>query len=736
MKIVRPSREFTNFVGDGAPIDALFVAASERHIVSYSHFGENLFMFAFFCVRLRPNVAMRILSSALGACMFFSLGCETPTGDGDENDAGMTFDAGHDAGGRPCVTSDDCHDGVACTNDFCDPLGFCRNQPDFALCDDHVFCNGVEQCDARQGCIPGPRRTCNDDDVCTIDRCDEETKTCERAPRDLDLDGDPDFFCRGGGDCDDRDPRRSSRTTEVCDDSIDNDCDGMVDEATCGRTLHDTCDAPYDISAGGTFVLDARGAMPDYSLGCMSTARRDLVLTFTLDAPRNVSIEARGETFTTSLALRTSCPDSTSELACHQGYPSSVRRRQLEAGTYFVIVSASAAGDVTLQARFTDPTPPPPNETCATPIDVSSGGVFTGEIFDTQDDLMTGCGIAGSADLVYSFTTEEAQDVRITATTRAGENLAWEVRPTCDSSEGAVRCAYGGPATGLLHQLPAGTYYLVLEGMPLAPEFSLEVEFLPPTQPLPGDRCEDAIPLELGVTASGTLVDMEDDVTTSCGFFYRDVVYSFALSERRDVVIDVASEARFMNASVRTACADRDTERACGTGGPVHMPLRALPAGTHYVVVEALRPLNFQITVTDSEPTEPISVMDNETCTSAHGIPETGGVFTGNTSGMSDDHATAVCGAMARSPDAVFRLELASRRRVVASTRGSAFDTVLYMYENSCTDREIICDDNGGEGEQSLLDSTLNAGTYYLVVDGWGMISSGEYVLDVAISDP
>jgi hypothetical protein len=703
-------------------------------------FGENLFMLAFFCARMRPSFVIRFMRSVLCACTVVSLGCGTPTpveDGGTEMDASEATDAGHDAGGRPCTTHGDCDDGVTCTNDICDPLGFCRNQPDFALCDDDVFCNGVEQCDLQQGCIPGPRRTCNDDNVCTIDRCNEETKTCDHASRDLDSDGDPDFFCQGGGDCDDRNPRRSSMIAEVCSDAIDNDCDNMVDEATCGRAPYDTCDAPYDISAGGTFVLDARGAMPDYSLGCTTTARRDLVLTFTLEAPRNVSIEARGDFFTTAIALRTSCSERTSELACHQGFPSSFRHRQLSAGTYFVVVSASAAGDVTVNASFTEPSPPPTNETCAAPIDISAGGVFNGEIFDTRDDLTTSCGIADSADLVYSFTTEAEQDVRITATAMTGESLAWEVRPTCDSSEGSVRCAYGGPATGRLHQLPAGTYFLVLEGSShLSLAFSLEIEFLPPTPALAGDQCANAIPLELGVAASGTLADMEDDIVTSCGFHYRDAVYSFTLSERRDVVIDVGSGTRFMNASVRTACADRETERACGTGGPVQTRLRALPAGTYYVVVEALRSVNFQITVTDSEPTALVPVMDNETCASAHVIPETGGVFTGTTSGMSDDYSTAVCGAMARSPDAAFTLELTSRRRVVASTDGSAFDTVLYMYGSACTGTESACDDNAGEGTRSRIERTLDAGTYHFIVDGWGMVSSGEYVLDVAISDP
>ena len=57
---------------------------------------------------------------------------------------------------------------------------------------------------------------CNDDDVCSLDRCDEARDMCIHAPRDLDLDGDPDWFCEGGGDCNDTDPLVNSLISEIC----------------------------------------------------------------------------------------------------------------------------------------------------------------------------------------------------------------------------------------------------------------------------------------------------------------------------------------------------------------------------------------------------------------------------------------------------------------------------------------------------------------------------------------
>src|SRR5688572_19901775 len=130
---------------------------------------------------------------AICAALVLGSGC----GDDDATtDAGTDAEVPVDARvidspmGPPCdpALPDDpaCDDGVPCTRDICDPLGFCRNTVDTALCDDGIFCNGLERCNPiRGGCDPSPPESCNDMDVCTIDTCDEELKTCLHGPRDF-----------------------------------------------------------------------------------------------------------------------------------------------------------------------------------------------------------------------------------------------------------------------------------------------------------------------------------------------------------------------------------------------------------------------------------------------------------------------------------------------------------------------------------------------------------------------
>jgi len=119
---------------------------------------------------------------------------------------------------------------------------------DDSECDDGIFCNGAELCapdgDGANpiGCVSGPR-------PCTeSERCDEAMTLC-RAACDISSDADGDGFeaigC-GGNDCDDANAEVFPGATEVCDDlNVDEDCDpatfgmrdldgdGFVDAACC-----------------------------------------------------------------------------------------------------------------------------------------------------------------------------------------------------------------------------------------------------------------------------------------------------------------------------------------------------------------------------------------------------------------------------------------------------------------------------------------------------------------------
>jgi hypothetical protein len=683
-------------------------------------------------------------AATLALCLAGSLAaCGGPTGPdaGGAPDAwapdaqGPRFDAG-----PPCATAEDCDDGVECTLDRCGDDGLCLHTNDSASCDDGVFCNGPEVCDSRRGCVAGVRESCDDGDVCTVDRCNEELKTCDRNPRDLDADGDPDFFCMGGTDCDDFDPTRNGMVAEVCSDLIDNDCDGMTDEAECGRPEHDVCEDALVIDASGTYLVETGGAAPDYTLGCTSGVRQDLVASLVIPPgmAQDVSLELQGDLFVTALSLRTDCAVTTSELACRSGYPATVRMRGLEPGTYYLVMSSlGGPGEMSLTVELSDATPPPTNETCETAIDVPvpMGGTYTGSFIAVRDDASFSCGSSGQGDLFYTFTIPDggSQTVNVSVASDTGEGMNFAVLDGCGGT--TLRCAYGSPAQGRTYRLGPGTYVIAIEGPSwVEVDYSLNVVFEPPSDPVAGDLCSSAIPITPGTTYTGTMVGAEDDLAIMCSFRAPEVVHRFTLADDADVTIEVDGGRSYLSADISTAC---PTSMAltvlCSSGVPARARLRDLAAGDYFLVVEGTRAGAYTIDVTATSPPTPVvEASDNDNCATAQTIPATGGLFHGSTATLMHDYTPVACGSSGTAKDAVFVLTLPTRQRIVASTAGSTMDTVLYMLGASCSP-ELACDDDGAGSGDSLLDRTLEAGTYYFVVDAFSSATAGEYFLEVLV---
>ena len=137
----------------------------------------------------------------------------------DETSDGCATTPNHElCGGRLCDPARSLPGGDGCID-----ASRCLGDGD---CDDGVYCNGPETCGPNGACVAGRPVDCADDDECTVDVCAEAERTCHRTGRDMDNDGHVDGTCARGDDCNDDDPSVSPGGREVCDDAIDNDCDG------------------------------------------------------------------------------------------------------------------------------------------------------------------------------------------------------------------------------------------------------------------------------------------------------------------------------------------------------------------------------------------------------------------------------------------------------------------------------------------------------------------------------
>ncbi|MEC9070718.1 MAG: hypothetical protein VX938_00005, partial [Myxococcota bacterium] len=114
------------------------------------------------------------------------------TVDGCSEDEGGCYHL-NGANGKDCDDQDACTVGTTCTDGLC--IG-----GDGVTCDNGLFCDGVETCDAQEGCVNGAPPTLDDGVGCTLDVCDEDDDVVTHTASDEACDNG--LFCDGVETCD------------------------------------------------------------------------------------------------------------------------------------------------------------------------------------------------------------------------------------------------------------------------------------------------------------------------------------------------------------------------------------------------------------------------------------------------------------------------------------------------------------------------------------------------------
>ncbi len=184
-------------------------------------------------------------------------------------DDGSCDDGFYCNGAEACDAASGCHDGLApdcddqviCTLDQCDEaVDGCTHEPEHGACDNGLFCDGAEVCDPLLGCGPGAPPSCDDGVACTLDLCDETAGACMHGPDDALCDNG--VFCDGVETCDLFEGCRAEAALcpgQVCDEAgercvscaVDSDCDDgdpcttdQCADGTCGAIALPGCDDP------------------------------------------------------------------------------------------------------------------------------------------------------------------------------------------------------------------------------------------------------------------------------------------------------------------------------------------------------------------------------------------------------------------------------------------------------------------------------------------------------------
>ena len=682
----------------------------------------------------------------------------TTTGAGGAGGAGPTVDP--ELGG-PCVDDSECNDNIPCTFDACDKtLNRCRFKPDDSLCQNGIYCDGLEKCDQKLGCVAGTPIDCGTNvDTCMIDTCVEQTQSCSHVLRDADGDGDPDIHC-GGGDCDDMNPLVNSKVPEVCGNGIDDNCNGLIDEMPCVSPAHDKCNDPLNISAPGSYAMSTLGAVPDYATSCSPTGMlRDVVAAILLPAgpPVDVIVSATSQP-DVSVAIAGQCGMPGTEIACGGsfvapgGHVARLHAHSLgspaQAMAYPLYVTTAGPGaDVTLAVSFTSPTPPPTNETCGTALPITPGTPVIADLTNATLDAKSACPQA-SGDLLYSFTLAAPSDIDVYATSTDGVSAPTiSLRDTgCALPTDEIACNNGLPAHLYRRALAAGTYFIAISGS--APDtVSLDLELSAPTTPPADETCVGSPVLTPGVTQNVPLDHHQKDMALGCLSGGVDAAYEIDLPVASDVlVVERTSSGDYAGIELsKAACATTADRLTCNLGStsPVLSGKRNVLAGSYRAIIDSSLGDPVQITAWTRPAAPAVIVPFADTCPDAAVIPETGGFFQGNTANATPNY-TAGCdasnGTPLGAPDQVLRLDLSTQKRVIFDMSGSGYSTLLDIRQGpACPGDEVVLGCSVATGSsgapKSFLDLTLDAGTYFVIVKGLAG-DSGPWFLSVFTAAP
>ena len=195
---------------------------------------------------------------------------------------------------------------------------------------------------------------------------------------------------------------------------------------------------------------------------------------------------------------------------------------------------------------------PPPGTSCALPLVVSSFPYTqSNTTCGKGNDLVgTQCGLGanygGGEDFVYQLNIGATGDYQINLQLSGGASFAgWFLKSSgnCTNAgacvSNAVTTAVNGLASGIVN-LTAGTYYLIIDSRPLPNCVAYTVSVTPFTF-LPGDNCNNAIPLTTGASCAptaGSVAGMTQTIVAGpCGGTADDDIwYSFVASATSQIV--------------------------------------------------------------------------------------------------------------------------------------------------------------------------------------------------------
>jgi len=508
------------------------------------------------------------------------------------------------------------------------------------------------------------------------------------------------------------------------------------------RQAMGTCESPIPLSPGTVSGSTTRGE--DANTGsCERSDAKEIVYELDVTQRQRVILEVEAHFDSVLYIRKEACSDADAEVDCNDDAPNGGRNRSriehvLEPGKYFVFVDGynQEAGSYKLTLTTSDVVSL--LDMCRRGRALAAGVATGGTTSGSPDDAEASCGGgAQGADAAWRMELPSRSRVRVVEHSD-DVNPVVHVRRSCTDEQSEVACGEPSGLPGdaaVTGVFEAGSYTVFADARERdsAGGYSLLLETAPPDGTgIAGDGCGDALPLGSPSMVAGDTFAARDDIAGACGGAgAADVVYRLDVAHRSRLSARLENEDAPHVLSAWSRCGDRAGELVCGrTIDDVVSP------GTYFIAVDGMSPgalgrftldwaLQDMSAQTSACATAPALVSGRPTAASS--------------AGAADRFATS-CGrtgdATMTGPDRVFRFSLSSRSRVRLALTAS-FDATLEL-RRACTDlaaggAALACEADADSEKHLTMDRVLEAGSYWVVVDGQTPGEQGPFTLDYRI---
>jgi len=508
-----------------------------------------------------------------------------------------------------------------------------------------------------------------------------------------------------------------------------------------------TCEMPFPLTAG-TIAGSTRRGESEHAGGCGNSESKEVVYKLDVTRRQRITIDV-DPTFDSVLYLRKDdCEDKDAEIACNDDISSGTKRSSstrgsridevLEPGTYYAFVDGynNDVGTFRMNVQVTDV--PSLADACQKARPLVSR--TTGALDDAFDHAHGRCDLGKGPDALHRLDVPQRARVRVLL--RSDDfSPVLHVRKTCLDEHSEVGCTDAGAKAeeaAFISVLDPGSYVVFADASDKTArgQYSIEADLTSEHGAgVRGDACGDAIAIvpNEGVIEGDTF-DAKDDITGRCtANGAPDVAYRFELTRRSRVTARFMAEEGEHAFVLSRSCTDRSSEIACSSSID-----EVLSPGIYSLAVDGISAkspfgrFTFQLKAKD--------ISAQESACRAPPPLVLGQTITGTTVG-SGDRFTASCAGredMQASADRVYRLTLPSRTHVELTLSTPNHDGVLAI-RRSCIDppqmksartAEAACNNDSPDNRHSKIDVTLDAGTYFVVVDGHQGKNEGPFTLE------